>query len=57
MKSILGVRWYLTPMNDGNGNGTNQSLWTKAYRNLQTAIKVAQRSIRAENNTVMVLVI
>jgi len=36
--------WDLIPMNDENGNGTNQSLWTEAVRNLQMARKkVAQR--------------
>ena len=44
MKCPLGVRWDLTPVNNANGNSTNHSFWTEAYRNLQIARKrVAQR--------------
>ena len=44
LKCPLGVRWDLTPVNNDNSNGTNQSFCTEAYRNLQVSRKrVAQR--------------
>jgi len=58
VKRSLGVRWDLTPMSDENENGTNQSLWTEAYRNLQMARKkVAQRYNEGRKDHRYVLVI
>jgi len=40
----FGVRWDLSPMNNGDVDGTNQSFWTRIYRNLKLASKrVARR--------------
>jgi len=39
IKCPLGVRWDLSPVNNVDGDGTNQSFWTRAYRNLQIARK------------------
>jgi hypothetical protein len=45
MKCPLGVRWDLSPVNNGQRSSTDREFWDQAYRNLRKASKkVALRS-------------